>query len=62
MNEESLTIIDLTFKLQYELSLLSSDELARFMQGKVLRYDNKLYHHIGDQHVIIGEQHESIQE
>lgn len=44
MNEE-LIILELTYKLQYELSLLSEDELAQFMHGKILRYDNKLYQH-----------------
>ena len=44
MNDE-LIILDLTYKLQHELSLLTEDELARFMHGKILRYDNKLYQH-----------------
>ena len=63
MSEESLIVIDLTYKLQYELSLLSRDELARFMQGKVLRYDNKLYHHEqGVDDAIITGEHEAKQE
>jgi hypothetical protein len=62
MSEESKTIIDFTFKLQYELFLLTDDELARFMQDKILRYDNKLYHHIGVHDAVISEQHEGIQE
>jgi hypothetical protein len=61
MNEE-LQVIDLTYKLQYELSLLTQEELARYMQGKVLRYNDKLYHYIGDHNVTISEQHKSIHE
>lgn len=60
MNEELPEVIEFTILLQYQLSLLSKEELARYMQGKVLRYDNKLYHYMGDEDVIISEQHESI--
>lgn len=59
MNEE-LIILDLTYKLQYELSLMTKEELARFMQGTLLRYDNKLYqYNQGDQDVIIIGEHEA---
>lgn len=59
MNEE-LIILDLTYKLQYELSLMTKEELARFMQGTLLRYDNKLYqYNQGDQDVVIIGEHEA---
>lgn len=62
MNEE-LIILDLTYKLQYELSLMTKEGLARFMQGKLLRYDNKLYqYNQGDQDVVIIREHEVKQE
>jgi hypothetical protein len=43
---------------------MNSDELARFMQGKLLRYNNKLYRHhtIGDDNATISIEHEANQE
>jgi hypothetical protein len=59
MNEE---IIELTLILQYQMEKMTNKELASFMQGKVLRYDNKLYRYQEDDNVIISEQHEVNQE
>lgn len=61
MNEE-LQVIDLTYKLQYELSNMKPDELARFLHGKLIRYDNKLYQYQGVKNAIIPSEHEVEQE
>lgn len=50
MKEESvmIVILDLTYKLQYELERMSDEELKNYLRNKVLRYDNKLWVLKGD--------------
>lgn len=59
MNEE---IIDLTIMLQYQMEQMTDAELAQFMHGKLLRYDNKLYQYQGVKDVTINGEHEAKQE
>jgi len=44
----SKEILELTLTLQYMLERMSDSELASFMQGKLLRYDGKLYHKLSE--------------
>lgn len=39
----SKTIIEWTYKLQYSLDQMTSDEVNEFLKDKAIRYEGKLY-------------------